>query len=225
MKALLFRPQFLIIIFFTTISVYVSAQIPSYEKWYNGEVYLKDSSAYQGELKYDFRDELVYFRKDTLHLIFHASFIKDFKIYKNSGICNSFVALAYKGKQKKKRFMLFQVVYPARNSEVLARENYLVNSMYTNIPLAGSGTHKVSEDFDYFRNRTKIKIENIYFIQSPDGTINEVRLTRRKVLKAFPDKRDLLKNYISSNKLYFKKFGDLIKVVEYYDGLAGKPGF
>lgn len=219
MKFLNLCCQLSLIVVFSTQSFSLLAQIPSYDKWYKGEVILKDASTYQGELKYDFRDDILYFKKDTLNLIFHASYIKDFTIFRSSGTCDKFTALAYRDKRKK-RFKIFQVVYPGKKSEVLARENYLVNSNYTNIPVSGSGSHKASEDIDYYRNRTKIKTEFIYFILAEGGSITEIKLTRRKILKAFPDKKELLKDYIANNNLYFRKFGDIVKVVEYYDVIS-----
>ncbi|CAN5535833.1 hypothetical protein BH23BAC1_BH23BAC1_30390 [soil metagenome] len=209
----------------TLISSSLCAQIPSYDQWFKGEVNLKNSATFQGDLKYDFRDDILYFKKDTLNLIFHASNIANFKIYRASGACDKYTALAYKNKRKK-RYMIFQVVYPGKDSEVLARENYLLTSNYTNIPVTGRGTHEISEDYEYYRDRSRITTQYIYYIHSKGGTINQLKLTRRKVLSAFPDRREMLKDYMDSNNIYLKKFGDLIKVVEFYDELvAGEVDF
>lgn len=208
--------QIIFIILICSFSLNVEAQLLSYRQWFKGEIYLKDGASYQGDLKYDFRYNIVYYKKDNLQLIFHAGNILNFYIYKEPGIYYQFKSHPYKKKKGRKIFMIFQIAYSGDDYEILVRENYLGTSDFSYVPLP-TGTALDNKKGFIYKYGSGIIIENKYFIQPRYGAITEVKLSRRKVLKAFPENSNKLKDYIVGNRLYFKKFGDLIKVAEYYD--------
>lgn len=58
-----------------------------------------------------------------------------------------------------------------------------------------------------------------YYIQFPGKLPAEISLNRRRVLDVFPDKKNELENFITSNRLNFRNESDLLKLVEYYNTL------
>lgn len=100
----------------------------------------------------------------------------------------------------------YQVLYEGETSLYFQPRKKLIEADY-------EGAYKVGNPYDEFKDAP-------YFFISKNGlTLEEIKMSKRSVLKVFQDKKDKLKPFIKKNKLKFNEPEDLRAVVEYYDRL------
>jgi len=62
---------------------------------------------------------------------------------------------------------------------------------------------------------------NYYFVANADGVIKEVKLSKKSVIGAFPEKKEIIEKFLSVEKLKLKTQDDLVALFQYIDG-AGR---
>ncbi|WP_378180948.1 hypothetical protein [Aquimarina sp. SS2-1] len=71
----------------------------------------------------------------------------------------------------------------------------------------------------YHKNEPAKFLDTEKYYMEIDGKLVHVKMNKRKIAKAFPDKQPELKKYIIKEGLDFKKEVDLVRLVAYYDTL------
>lgn len=82
--------------------------------------------------------------------------------------------------------------------------------------LIGSSYNKA---LDAGNKNSTFSIKKYYYILDSKKNISEVKLRKKKILKLFSDKKDIVKKYADDNNLSFRKEKDLIKIINYYNSL------
>ncbi|KAA3438136.1 hypothetical protein [Rufibacter hautae] len=102
----------------------------------------------------------------------------------------------------------FAVLYDSQNGKATVLKRIAKKKIEANF----KGPYSAGQNYD------EIVDETSYYVVA-NGKMKKVKLNRKSLLEAFPEKADQIKSFISSQKLAMSSEADLIKAVTYYQSL------
>ena len=171
------------------------------EEFKKGEILFKDSSIYNGiSLRLNHNNDQIEFQQDGQILAIPNPEDLISVFFGN----HHFIYCKYtKGKKILSSF--FEVLVSGRTDLLYHRESIVKREQLPPSEMSGKNYR------DYFRT-----VED-YYIKRKGEPAFLVYKTKKSILKALPDKKSELENYIDQNSLKIKKEEDLKALVEYYN--------
>jgi hypothetical protein len=80
-------------------------------------------------------------------------------------------------------------------------------------------TYHLVDDLDDGVINDSYILEQTYYLEKPDKPASRIKMNKKSVISAFCDKQNQVEKYIKKNKIRFKTQEDMVRVVDYYNGL------
>lgn len=182
-----------------------------YDAWNSGSIFNRDGVAFPNVMmKYDvYKDKIEINQENQVMEINAAEYPKfAFTFFEeNSGkvvkhnFSNGFDIPGYT------KSSYFDIVYQGSHT-VLKK----VKKTFGEENVSNYGTSDVQKIF---------LASTYYFVIDANGTVKEVKLSKKSLLEKFPQNKALIEKYAAERKIKFKTEDELIGLFEYIDGSAG----
>lgn len=177
------------------------------ELWHDGKIVLVDGDTLKGLVKYDFQQNLVQFtvsnRKAQIYSARKVLFVEIFD--ETVHRYREFFVLPYRNPSNYKAPVFFELLEEGKMT-LLSRE-LLEYKTYNNAFYGGSYSRLVQSDY--------------YYLLREDGSIEDFRGKKDDLLERMGNKSKAVEKYIRENRLDFDDKYDVVKIVAYYNSLAG----
>lgn len=184
------------------------SQVFSHQMWHDGYVVSTKGDTLSGSVKYDLEANVVQVRPPgrgmvvyTSHQVFYAEIFDSQK-----GNYRQFYSLPHYVNYDYKIPILFEVLYEGSLS-LLAREQVVEETVSNSSPYS-IGT-----------NITRQQLVYTYYFLDKSGNMKEYDGRRSTLLSIMAKHQSRIKNFIKSNHLNVKDFGDLARIAAFYNAL------
>ena len=175
-----------------------------YDDWLTGNIYLKSGQKVKEKpLKYDLQTQVIRIKFDGVVKALKVSKILRFELANADGDNDLFINADLFENDNTIMTGFFKVVEDGSLRLLSMTELQLVKANY-------APTHNAGEMSDRY-----VKTDRFYFEEEMD--IFKVSKNKNKSLKFFGTQAESIKNFISENRLGFKKEQDLIQIVKFYN--------
>ncbi len=201
---------FLTLILATFFSFSVQAQIFPSEVWHQGTAVLITDDTLSGLIKYNFVNDAIQIKTEDGRIrAFGAQNLFFFEVY-DTGIKSyrQFYALPMQVSTDYMVPMLFEVLFEGRLT-LLSREKIVQEGH----------PFEVNDQMVFPKDARLMLAFDFYFLEK-DGTINEYKPKKRKLLSIMDRKYNEVKKYIRRNKLRYDQISDLVRITAYYNALG-----
>ena len=201
-----------VFIFFVSFSIF-SQNFPT-DLWHNGMLITNEGDSIKGNLKYDFDNQSIQLDDGKTIKAFNVNNLFFFEIYDETiRDYRQFYSLMYEIGYNYRVPSLFEVVIEGKLS-LLLKEKIIAESVPSYYP--SYYTYSLIPSYNYYS-----KLEYDYFFLNKEGKIQKFKSKGKKkqILLLMNDNYDIVKNFLSSNKINLSKMEDLVKVVEFYNNI------
>ena len=190
-----------------------SQQFPS-DIWHKGMLVTNEGDTIEGDLKYDFESQSIQLNKGETLKAFNVNNLFFFEIYdKTIRDYRQFYSLMYEVGYEYSVPVLFEMMIEGKIS-LLLRERIVAETNQSYFPSYYSYgiMPSFSNNYGYVN-----KVKYDYFFLTDDGKIHRFKGRKKEILALMEDKYNIMKEYISKNKISLKKMSDIARVVNYYN--------
>jgi hypothetical protein len=203
------RRIFTFIVFALSCTVSLAQQFPS-EIFHEGRVILLSEDTIKGQIKYNFKNDLIEVIIGNVEQTLTARKIISFTIFdKTIDMYRSFYSIPYNLEPNYKVPMLFEVLFEGKLS-LLSRET-IVEETIPQYSYYYRGTY----------NYTRTRLSYEYYFLPPRGKLTKYNLKKFELYDLMNDREPQIKQYIKKNSLKTDDRSDLIRIVSYYNSLIG----
>lgn len=175
-----------------------------HDDWLTGNIYLKSGQKVKGKpLKYDLQTQVVRIRFDGVVKALKVSRVLRFELINAEGNSDVFINADLFKNENEISTGFFKLVQDGGLRLFSMTELQLVKANY-------APTHNAGEMSDKY-----LKTDHFYF--EKEMKVFKVSKNKNKSLKFFGTQAETVKNFMSENRLGFKKEQDLIQLVGFYN--------
>lgn len=196
--------QFILCLAFLAVTFCAAAQW-SFELWHDGKIVLETGDTLRGQVKYDFKQDLIQFtnRKGTVEALTARKVLFCEIFDKTVGQYRQFYSLPYNTTSGYRTPIFFELIGEGKLT-VLSRER--LENQTTSSPY-------------YYGNMSRVVLVNKYYMLKENGDITDFSVRKADFLQLLGKHADHINDYMKDNRLKLDEKQDLTKIIQYYNSL------